>query len=166
MVGRAVAPFARKLYPRHQRHPPVKAFPHLGGAGNTDHTAAQAAGVCLGFGGGVDVAGLGHRLHGSAHGIGRGGARPAQHHPFGVWGLDRSARRQHGLAQRAGRAIAAAHQHHAARGHGGHLVQLQLLARLQRQISVLERQRRQGRQGVRPRLETLRNQHHQQVAFL
>ena len=166
MVGRAVAPFARKLHPRHQRHTPVKAFPHLGGAGHTDHTAAQAAGLCLGFGGGVDIARLGHRLHGSAHGICRGGARPTQHHPFGVRSLDRTAHRQHSLAQRAGRAITAAHQHHAARGHGGHLVQLQLLARLQRQISVLERQRRQGRQGVRPRLETLGNQHHQQVAFL
>ena len=166
MVGRAVAPFPRKLHASHQGHTAVKPVTRAGRIRHAHHTAAQAACLHLGLGGGVHIAHICHGLNSSADGRRRGLARETQHHALGVWRLDGAAQRLQRLARCARRAVTQAHQHHAAGCDGWHLVQLQMFARFGGQISVLERQGRHGGQRILAGLEALGKHHDQQVAFL
>ena len=122
MVGRAVAPFPRKLHASHQGHTAVKPVTRAGRIRHAHHTAAQAACLHLGLGGGVHIAHICHGLNSSADGRRRGLARETQHHALGVWRLDGAAQRLQRLARCARRAVTQAHQHHAAGCDGWHLV--------------------------------------------
>ena len=166
VVGGTIRPFARIFNTHGKCRCDCELRLHGTGVGHTHRDAGQCRHLRLRFGGRVDIAGLRHGAYRGANGT-RLTIR-GKHQRCALDGarFQRSPKRLHRLAHRMGVTLAAAQQHQPARRHLGRRIQREMLARLQLQVSLLERGGNQDGQGIALRLEPFGHQQYQQITFV